>query len=234
MSLSMYQASVPAFLQTLNNLSAILDKAEAYAGNRKIDPEVLLNYRLAPDMLPFVRQIQIAADLAKGAAARLADVEVPKHDDTEKTFADLKARITNTVTFVQSIEPSDIDGSEGRDITLTLGEHTMSFKGQPYLVPAGTRHNIINGPSGPMKLYTLYSPPNHRDGVVHATKADAEFRQRAFRRQDDRIADPPRHNLLGRTLGWLGPEDDHLPRSMPARALFPSRRSSGRRRQGSS
>ena len=134
MSLSMYQASVPAFLQTLNNLSAILDKAEAYAGNRKIDPEVLLNYRLAPDMLPFVRQIQIAADLAKGAAARLAGVEVPKHDDTEKTFADLKARITNTVTFVQSIQPSDIDGSEGRDITLTLGEHTMSFKGQPYLV----------------------------------------------------------------------------------------------------
>jgi len=80
----MYQASVPAFLQTLNNLSAILDKAEAYAGNRKIDPEVLLNYRLAPDMFPFVRQIQIAADLAKGAAARLAGVEVPKHDDTEK------------------------------------------------------------------------------------------------------------------------------------------------------
>ena len=85
-------------------------------------------------MLPFVRQIQIAADLAKGAAARLAGVEVPKHDDTEKTFADLKARITNTVTFVQSIQPSDIDGSEDRDITLTLGEHTMSFKGQPYLV----------------------------------------------------------------------------------------------------
>jgi hypothetical protein len=94
MSLSMYQASVPAFLQMLNNLSAVLDKAEAYAGNREIDPEVLLNYR--PDMLPFVRQIQIAADLAKGAAARLAGVEVPKHDDTEKTFADLKARIDKT------------------------------------------------------------------------------------------------------------------------------------------
>ena len=134
MSLSMYQASVPAFLQTLNNLSAILDKAEAYAGNRKIDPEVLLNYRLAPDMLPFVRQIQIAADLAKGAAARLAGVEVPKHDDTEKTFADLKARITNMGKFVQSIQPSDIDGSEDRGITLTLGEHTLSFKGQPYLL----------------------------------------------------------------------------------------------------
>jgi hypothetical protein len=134
MSLSMYQASVPAFVQMLTNLSAILDKAEAHAGNRKIDPEVLLNYRLAPDMLPLVRQIQIAADLAKGAAARLAGVEVPKHDDTEKSFADLKARLAKTVAFVQSFKPSDIDGSEDRDINLTLGEHTMKFEGKGYLV----------------------------------------------------------------------------------------------------
>ena len=134
MSLSMYQASIPAFVQMLNNLSAIMDKAEAHARSREIDPEVLLNYRLAPDMLPFVRQIQIAADLAKGAAARLAGVEVPKHDDTEKTFADLKARLAKTVTFVQSFKPSDIDGSEDREINLTLGEHKMSFRGQPYLV----------------------------------------------------------------------------------------------------
>jgi hypothetical protein len=130
----MYQASVPAFVQMLTNLSAILDKAEAHAGNRKIDPEVLLNYRLAPDMLPLVRQIQIAADLAKGAAARLAGVEVPKHDDTEKSFADLKARLAKTVAFVQSFKPSDIDGSEDRDINLTLGEHTMKFEGKGYLV----------------------------------------------------------------------------------------------------
>jgi hypothetical protein len=130
----MYQASVPAFIQMLNNLSAILNKAEIDAADRKIDPEVLLNYRLAPDMFPFIRQIQVACDLAKGAAARLAGVEVPKHDDTEKTFADLKARIAKTVKFVQSFKPSDIDGSEGRNITLTLGEHTMSFKGEPYLV----------------------------------------------------------------------------------------------------
>jgi uncharacterized protein len=100
----MYQASIPAFVQMLNNLSAIMDKAEAHARNREIDPEVLLSYRLAPDMLPFVRQIQIAADLAKGAAARLAGVEVPKHDDTEKTFADLKARLDKTVIFVQSVQ----------------------------------------------------------------------------------------------------------------------------------
>jgi hypothetical protein len=82
-----------------------LDKAEAYAGNRKIDPEVLLNYRLAPDMLPFVRQIQIAADLAKGAAARLAGVEVPKHDDTEKTFADLKTALLSSA--LGSAQPDD-------------------------------------------------------------------------------------------------------------------------------
>jgi len=130
----MYQASIPAFVQMLNSLSAILDKAKAHATSCKIDPEVLLNYRLAPDMFPFVRQLQIAADLAKGAAARLAGVEVPKHDDTEKTFADLKARLAKTLTFVQSFKPSDINGSEDRDIRLTLGEHTMSFKGQPYLV----------------------------------------------------------------------------------------------------
>src|SRR5262249_25245586 len=134
MSLSMYQASIPAFVQMLNNISAIMDKAEADARNREIDPEVLLNYRLAPDMLPFVRQIQITADLAKGAAARLAGAEVPKHDDTEKTISDLKARLAKTVAFVQSFKPSDIDGSEDRGINLTLGEHTMKFKGQPYLV----------------------------------------------------------------------------------------------------
>jgi uncharacterized protein len=134
MSLSMYQASIPAFVQMLNNISAIMDKAETHARSREIDPEVLLNYRLAPNMLPFVRQIQIAADLAKGAAARLAGVEVPKHGDTEKNFADLKVRLSKTVTFVQSFKPSDIDGSEDRDINLKLGEHTMSFKGEPYLV----------------------------------------------------------------------------------------------------
>ena len=116
----------PRFVQILNNLSAILDKAEAHAGSRKIDPEILLNNRLAPDMLPFVRQIQIAADLAKGAAARLAGVEVPKHDDIEKTFSDLKARLAKTVAFVQSFKSTDIDGSEDREINLTLGEHTMS------------------------------------------------------------------------------------------------------------
>jgi uncharacterized protein len=85
-------------------------------------------------MLPFIHQVQIAADQAKGATARLAGVEVPKYDDTEKTFADLKARLIKTVAFVQSARPKDVDRSEDREINLTLGEHTMSFKGQPYLV----------------------------------------------------------------------------------------------------
>jgi hypothetical protein len=134
MPLSMYQASVPAFLRALGSLSAILDKAEAFAASRKIDPEVLLNWRLAPDMFPFVRQVQIAADFAKGTTARLAGAEVPKFDDNEKTFAELKARIAKTVKFVEGFKPEAIDGSEGRDITLTVGGQELRFKGEPYLV----------------------------------------------------------------------------------------------------
>jgi hypothetical protein len=134
MSFGMYQASVPAFLQMLKNLTAIMDKAEAYAAERKIEPEVLLSWRLAPDMFPFTRQVQIAADFAKGTTARLAGKEVPKYPDDEKSFAELKARIAKTMKFVESIEPKDIDGSEGRDITLTVGGQEMHFKGEPYLV----------------------------------------------------------------------------------------------------
>ena len=134
MSFGMYQASVPAFLTMLKNLAAILDKAEAYAAERKIEPETLLNWRLAPDMFAFTRQIQIAADFAKGTTARLAGREVPKYADEEKSFAELKARIAKTVKFVGGFAPKDIDGSESRDITLTLGGQEMHFKGEPYLV----------------------------------------------------------------------------------------------------
>ena len=134
MTLSMYQASVPAFLQMLNNLSALLDKAEADAARRKIDPTVLLNYRLAPDMFPLTRQVQIAGDFAKGTSARLAGVEVPKYEDSEKTFADLKARIAKTIAFLQGLKEKDIDGSENRDITISIGKETMTFKGKPYLI----------------------------------------------------------------------------------------------------
>ena len=134
MPFGMYQASVPALVNMLNNLSAILAKAEAFAAERKIEPSVLLNWRLAPDMFPLTRQIQIASDLAKGGAARLAGREVPSYADEEKSFADLKARIAKTVKFIEGVAPKDIDGSEGRDISLTIGGQELRFKGEPYLV----------------------------------------------------------------------------------------------------
>ena len=134
MAVTMYQASVPAFVQMLSSLAAILDKAEAYAAERKIDPAVLLGWRLAPDMFALARQVQIATDHAKGCCARLAGVEVPKYADDETTFADLRARIARTIDFVRSFEPSDIDGSEDRGITITAGGREMRFKGQQYLV----------------------------------------------------------------------------------------------------
>lgn len=134
MSFGMYQASVPAFLQMLKNLAAILDKAAAFAVEHEIEPEVLLNWRLAPDMFPFTRQVQIAADFAKGTTARLAGAEVPKYADEEKSFAALKARIAKTVKFVEGFAAKDIDGSESRDISLTVGGQELHFKGEPYLV----------------------------------------------------------------------------------------------------
>jgi hypothetical protein len=134
MPISMYQASVPAFLQMLNSLAAILDKAEVHAAERKIDPSVLLGWRLAPDMFALARQVQIATDHAKGCCARLAGVEVPKYPDDETTFADLRARIARTIEFVRGFEPDDIDGSEERAITITAGGRELRFKGQEHLV----------------------------------------------------------------------------------------------------
>jgi hypothetical protein len=134
MPISMYQASVPAFLQMLNSLAAILDKAEAYAAERKIDPAVLLGWRLAPDMFALARQVQIATDQAKGCCARLAGVEVPRYADDETSFADLRARIAKTIDFVRGFEPDDIDGSEERDIAITAGSRELRFKGEQYLV----------------------------------------------------------------------------------------------------
>ena len=136
MTLSMYQASIPVFLQGLSSLSAILDKAAGQAAERKIDPSVLLNDRLAPDMLPFTRQVQIASDHAKGATARLAGTEVPKFEDVEKTFDELKHRLSRVVEFVGGFDASQIDGSEDREITPPIGGsgNTMTFRGQAYLL----------------------------------------------------------------------------------------------------
>ena len=134
MNISMYQASAPRFVNTLKNISAILDKAQAYADSKKIDPTVLTSYRLYPDMFTMARQVQVACDTAKGAVARLAGVEVPKHEDTERTLAELKARIAKTIEFIGTIKPSQIDGSEDKDITLTLGRREVKFKGMQYLL----------------------------------------------------------------------------------------------------
>ncbi len=134
MALSMYQASIPVFVRNLNNLSTILDKAVAHADAKKIDHAALLHFRLFPDMLNFIKQIQIATDFAKGAAARLAGVEVPKYEDTETSFADLKARIEKTMAFIKSFTPAQIDGSEEREINLTIGGHAVKLKGQTYLL----------------------------------------------------------------------------------------------------
>lgn len=132
MSLSMYQASVPVFVTMLSILAAILEKGEALAKERKIEEDVMRNWRFAPDMFALTRQVQIATDFAKGTTARLAGAEVPKYADDEASFAALKKRIAKTVSFVETFKPADIDGSENRDITLTVAGQELRFKGQPY------------------------------------------------------------------------------------------------------
>lgn len=134
MNISMYQASAPRFINTLNNLSAILDKAQAHAEAKKIDPAALTTYRLYPDMFPMTRQVQIACDIAKGAVARLAGVEVPTHDDTEQTFAELKARIAKTIAFIKSVKPAQIDGSDDKEVMLKVGGQEVKFKGMQFLL----------------------------------------------------------------------------------------------------
>jgi hypothetical protein len=134
MTISMYQASAPRFVNILTNLSAILDKAQAHVEARKIDPAALTSYRLFPDMLPMTRQVQIACDGAKAAVARLAGVDIPKHEDTEQTLAELKARIAKTIEFVRSIKPAQLDGTEDKDITITVGGKDTTLKGMQFLL----------------------------------------------------------------------------------------------------
>ena len=133
MTLSMYQVSAPRFTSMLNNLAVILRKAEEQAAERKFDQAVLLGSRLYPDMLPLVRQVQIACDNAKGPVARLAGLEPPKHEDNEQTFADLQARIAKTLDFIASVPADQIDGSEDREIQLKVGSRELRFTGIQYL-----------------------------------------------------------------------------------------------------
>jgi hypothetical protein len=134
MSLSMYQASVPVLVRQLKALSGLLTKGEQHAREAGVDPRALLDARLAPDMFPLPRQIQIATDMAKGGVARLAGREVPAYADEEGSFAELRARIEKTIAFLESVTADEIDGSEDRDITLVIAGSEMVFKGQPYLL----------------------------------------------------------------------------------------------------
>jgi uncharacterized protein len=134
MNISMYQASAPRFVNILTNLSGILDKAQAHVDAKNIDQSALTAFRLYPDMYPMTRQVQIACDLAKGAVARLAGLDIPKHENTEQTLAELKARIAKTVELINSIKPEQIDGTEDKDIVLTLGGKETKYTGMQYLL----------------------------------------------------------------------------------------------------
>lgn len=138
MSISMYAASVPVFKQMLGSLIGILDKADAHAAARKIDPAVLLQTRLFPDMLPLVRQLQIACDFATGVSARLAGDEVPAYDDNEQGLAQLKSRLERTVAYLDTLDAARFDGSEEREILTRPGTpKERRFRGQDYLLSYG-------------------------------------------------------------------------------------------------
>ncbi len=134
MTISMYQASVPRFVNILGNLSAILDKAQLHVDAKKLDPAALTSYRLFPDMLPMSKQVQIACDTAKGVVARLAGMEIPAYEDNEKTLAELKARIAKTVAFIQTVTPAQIDGSEDKEIVIKRGDKETRYKGMQFLL----------------------------------------------------------------------------------------------------
>lgn len=134
MTISMYQASVPVFSNVLKNLAHVLRKADTDAAHRKIDPSVFLQARLAPDMLTLTKQVQIATDHAKGAAARLAGVEILKIADTESSFAELQTRIETVRSHLASFQPSDIDGTEERQIVIRIAGADMPMAGMPYLL----------------------------------------------------------------------------------------------------
>lgn len=134
MTLDMYQASVATFRPALASLAKILDKAEAYAQARKIDPAALTTARLFPDMFALARQVQLTTDFAKGAGARLAGIDVPRFEDTETTFPELRARIAKTADFLSTLTPAQFDGSDTRQITLTVGGQPRTYGGADYLL----------------------------------------------------------------------------------------------------
>jgi len=133
MNISVYEASVPMFLHTLKNLRAILQKAAAHAEAKKFDANILASSRLFPDMFPLTRQVQIAADAAKGAGARLAGIPIPKFEDTETTLPELIARVEKTIAFLETIKPEQMQGAEDRVIELKSPRTSHTFSGLVFL-----------------------------------------------------------------------------------------------------
>ena len=142
MSVSMYQNSVPVMQRLMKNLISVIEKAEAHAAAKKIDPEVFVNARIAPDMFPLKRQVQIASDMAKAAVARLAGKEpqMPKWEDNEKSLPELRARLQKSIDYIGSFKPAEIDGSESKDIPLTIGGQPKTLKGHQYLMTHAYPH----------------------------------------------------------------------------------------------
>ncbi|MGC3965015.1 MAG: DUF1993 domain-containing protein [Rhodocyclaceae bacterium] len=133
MSMSMYEAFVPSATRALRNLTHVLEKIAAHAAERSIEQTVFLNSRLYPDMLPLSAQVQIATDMVKGGAARLAGLEPPRYEDNETTIEELIARIAKTIAYLETFEPAQIDGSEERDIVLKMRRGDLHFKGIEYV-----------------------------------------------------------------------------------------------------
>ncbi|MDQ6437217.1 DUF1993 domain-containing protein [Mesorhizobium sp. LHD-90] len=167
MIMSMYQASVPVFQMRLKSLSNCLRKAEANAEERKIDPAVLLNDRLAPDMLRLISQVQIATDHAKGAPSRLARREIVRFEDTESSFADLQARIARTLDLLATFEAAEIDGSEEvailikgrtRDLSFTGIEYLQNFAMPNFYFHITTAYNILRHNGVPLGKVDFLTP----------------------------------------------------------------------------
>ena len=130
----MYQASAPRLINSMRNLSAILDKTQTYIDTKKIDPAALLQFRLFPDMLNLTRQIQIATDTAKGVVARLAGVDIPTYEDNETSVAELQARIAKTIAFIEGFTPAQIDGTEDKAIVTKRGDKETHYTGMQFLL----------------------------------------------------------------------------------------------------
>ncbi len=133
MTVSLYDIAAPLFRGQLSALATVLDKGAAFAEAKKIDPSVLLNARLAPDMFALTRQVQIATDMARGCVARLAGLEPPKEDDNETSFADLKARVQRTIDYIDGVSPAAFEGAERREITLKQRAGDITMSGIKYL-----------------------------------------------------------------------------------------------------